>query len=108
MGADKLAVEETVITGLEAITVPVTKRLPKCQLHGIVSDFENRKLTFAVSRHKSEYELWREVLPGDRPRMKNRKEGMAFAGVIAQDNTELDERNFVCIWQEGERIFGEF
>ena len=92
----------------ESIRVPVTKRLPKCQLDNVIDDFVRRKVTFAVSRHKSEYTIWREVLPGDRPRTKNRKEGMAIAGVIAQDSEELDERNFVCVWEGGEKIFGEF
>lgn len=92
----------------EVIRVPVTKRLPKCQLGDIVDDFVRRKVTFAVSRHKSEYEIWREVLPGDRPRMKNRKEGMSVAGVITEDPSELDQRNFICVWREGELVFGEF
>ncbi len=94
--------------GLSEIRVPVTKRLPKCQLSGIIDDFVQRKVTFAVSRHKSEYEIWREVLPGDRPRTKNKKEGMAIAGVIANEEDELNKRNFICVWKSGERVFGEF
>lgn len=92
----------------ESIRVPVTKRLPKCQLNGIVSEFSNRGLTFAISRCKNEYEVWREVLPGDRPRIKNRKEGMAIAGVIVDDSMELEKRNFICVWEKGKRIEGEF
>ena len=90
------------------IRVQVTKRLPKRDIVSVVKDFMHQGLTFAVSQHKSEYEVWREILPGDLPRVKNRKEGMTPAGVIAEDMDDLDSRNFICIWEEGSLIYGDF
>ncbi|HOJ62524.1 MAG TPA: hypothetical protein PK878_19770 [bacterium] len=87
------------------IQVQVTKRLPKKDLYSIVQQFVNQKLTFAVSKHATEYEIWRQILPGDQPRVKNRKEGMTPAGVISQDE-DLARRNFVCIWDKGKPVYG--
>ncbi len=88
------------------IKVQVTKRLPKKELRGVISQFINQGLTFAVSRHESEFEVWREVFPDDEPRIKNRKDGMTPAGVISEDEKDLDQRNFICIWENGEIVFG--
>lgn len=92
----------------ERIRVQVTKRLPKREIASVIKDFVGQGLTFAVSQHKSEYEVWREILPGDLPRIKNRKEGMTPAGVIAEDMTDLQSRNFICIWDQGNLVFGDF
>lgn len=89
------------------IKVQVTKRLNKEEITSIINDFENKGLTFAVSKHNNDYEIWRQVLPGDQPRVKNRKDGMTPDGVITQDESELDQRNFVCIWDSGNLVEGD-
>lgn len=91
----------------EQIKVQVTKRLPKKEIRSIVRQFIEQGLTFAVSRHDSEYEVWREIFPDDEPRVKNRKDGMTPAGVIAQDKKDLEQRNFICIWERGKVVFGK-
>lgn len=91
----------------ENIRVQVTKRLPKKEIYSIVQHFLKQGITFAVSRNDGEYEVWRQILPGDEPRVKNRKEGMTPSGVIAQDKKDLEQRNFVCIWDEGKLVFGD-
>jgi hypothetical protein len=91
----------------ETIRVQVTKRLPRKEVISVVKDFAQQKLTFAVSRHKAEYEVWRQILPGDLPRIKNRKDGMTPAGVIAEDEHDLNSRNFICIWEEGNLVYGK-
>ncbi|MBN2327345.1 MAG: hypothetical protein JXR73_09320 [Candidatus Omnitrophica bacterium] len=91
----------------DKIKVQVTKRLPKKDIRSVVRQFIEQKLTFAVSRHDSEYEVWREVFPDDEPRIKNRKDGMTPAGVIAQDKKDLEQRNFVCIWDKGHIVYGK-
>lgn len=90
------------------IRVQVTKRLPKDEIHSVINDFVNKRLTFAVSKHNSDYEVWRQILPGDQPRVKNRKDGMTPDGVITQDPEELEQRNFVCVWEQGELVLGDF
>lgn len=90
----------------EQIKVQVTKRLPKKEIRSIVRQFIDQKITFAVSRHDSEYEVWREVFPDDEPRVKNRKDGMTPSGVIAQDEKDLEQRNFICIWEKGMIVYG--
>lgn len=92
----------------DEIKVQVTKRLPKREIASVVRDFIDQRLTFAVSQHEAEYEVWRQVLPGDRPRVKNRKEGMVPAGIIEEDLEDLNERNFVCIWDHGKKVAGDF
>jgi len=92
----------------QEIRVQVTKRLPKRDVLSIVNDFIHQQITFAVSQHDSEYEVWRQILPGDLPRVKNRKDGMTPAGVIAADLEDLEERNFVCIWELGQLVYGDF
>ncbi len=88
------------------IRVQVTKRLPKREIQSVIHDFEGQHLTFAVSQIDSDYEIWRQILPGDEPRIKNRKEGMTPAGVIEEDDEDLAQRNFVCIWEQGKLVFG--
>lgn len=90
----------------EDIRVQVTKRLPKDELRTVIEDFVRQGITFAISKHNSDYEIWRQILPGDRPRVKNRKDGMTPDGVISQDPEELEQRNFVCIWENGEMVEG--
>lgn len=90
----------------DQIRVQVTKRLPKKEIRSIVRQFIEQGLTFAVSRHDTEYEVWREVFPDDEPRVKNRKDGMTPAGVIAQDLKDLEQRNFICIWEKGKVVYG--
>ncbi|RJP21889.1 MAG: hypothetical protein C4527_22820 [Candidatus Omnitrophota bacterium] len=89
------------------IRVQVTKRLPKRDIQSIVKDFAEQRLTFAVSQINSDFEVWRQILPGDLPRVKNRKDGMTPAGVIEEDVEDLSQRNFVCIWDQGELVFGD-
>ena len=91
----------------DRIRVQVTKRLSKRDVQSIVEDFTRQGLTFAVSRLKSDYEVWREILPGDQPRIKNRKDGMSFAGIIAEDKNDLEQRNFICIWDHGNLVHGD-
>ncbi|MBI1389486.1 MAG: hypothetical protein GC154_13670 [bacterium] len=88
------------------IRVQVTKKLTRDDIQSIVRDFVKQRLTFAVSKHDSDYEVWRQVLPGDQPRVKNRKDGMTPDGVISQDPDELNQRNFVCVWEEGKLVEG--
>ncbi|MEW6235105.1 MAG: hypothetical protein AB1656_06935 [Candidatus Omnitrophota bacterium] len=90
------------------IRVQVTKRLPKRDIRSVVKDFIRQGLTFAISQHDAEYEVWRQILPGDRPRVKNRKDGMIPAGIIEEDRNDLEGRNFVCVWDQGERVEGDF
>ncbi len=92
----------------QQIRVQVTKRLPKKEIHSIIREFIRQKLTFAVSKHDSEYEVWRQILPGDRPREKNRKDGMVPSGVIEQNLHDLDQRNFICVWNHGKIVKGKF
>ncbi len=89
------------------IRVQVTKRLSKSDVKSIVSDFVSQRLTFALSKHNSDYEVWRQILPGDEPRIKNRKDGMTPAGVITEDPEELNERNFICVWDHGAIVQGD-
>ncbi|MBZ0258913.1 hypothetical protein K8I31_22815 [bacterium] len=89
------------------IRVQVTKRLSKQDVKSVVSDFVRQRLTFAVSKHNSDYEVWRQILPGDEPRIKNRKDGMTPAGVITEDPDELQERNFICVWEMGQLVEGD-
>ncbi|MDP8245350.1 MAG: hypothetical protein P9L94_14795 [Candidatus Hinthialibacter antarcticus] len=89
------------------IRVQVTKRLSKQDVKSIVSDFVKQRLTFAVSKHNSDYEVWRQILPGDEPRIKNRKDGMTPTGVITEDPDELQERNFICVWDAGQLVEGD-
>lgn len=92
----------------DLIRVQVTKRLPKREIESIVNDFIAQSLTFAVSQIDNEYEVWRQILPGDQPRIKNRKEGMTMAGVIEEDEKDLEERNFISIWEKGKQVYGQF
>jgi len=92
----------------EIIRVQVTKRLPKRELSSVIESFIRQGLTFAVSQRDKEYEVWRQILPGDEPRIKNRKEGMTMFGVIEQDIEDLESRNFVCIWEQGKPVYGQF
>ncbi|MGI6455698.1 MAG: hypothetical protein ACOX5R_08740 [bacterium] len=92
----------------EIIRVQVSKRLPKKAIRSIVKDLANQQLTFAISQKDSEYEVWREILPGDQPRVKNRKDGMTLAGIIEIDEKDLQERNFICIWEHGRLVAGNF
>lgn len=89
------------------IRVQVTKRLSKDDIRSVVNDFVRQGLTFAVSKHNSDYEVWREILPGDQPRIKNRKDGMTPDGVITEDPDELKQRNFICVWDHGELVVGD-
>lgn len=91
----------------EEIKVQVTKRLSRDDIGSVVDCFIQQRLTFAVSRHKSDFEVWRQVLPGDKPRVKNRKDGMTPDGVIEQDINDLKNRNFVCIWENGDLVYGD-
>jgi hypothetical protein len=88
------------------IKVQVTKRLARKDVYSIIKHFLGQRITFAVSKYDGEYEVWRQILPGDEPRVKNRKEGMTPSGVIAQDKKDLQQRNFVCIWDHGELVYG--
>lgn len=92
---------------INKIRVQVTKRLSKQDVKSVVSDFVRQRLTFAVSKHNSDYEVWRQILPGDEPRVKNRKDGMTPAGVITEDPDELQERNFICVWDTGQLVEGD-
>ena len=87
------------------IRVQVTKRIPKRATQSIIRQFIQQGLTFALSQHESDYEIWREILPGDRPRVKNRKDGMIPCGIITEDDLDLDQRNFVCIWDQGKLVY---
>lgn len=91
----------------DEIRVLVSKRLSKDDIEPIVDRFVQQRLTFAVSKIKTGYEVWRQILPGDEPRIKNRKEGMTPGGIIEQDQEYLGNRNFVCIWEQGEPVFGD-
>ena len=90
----------------DEIRVQVTKRLAKDEIRSIVQGFIRQGLTFAISRHNSDFEVWRQILPGDTLRVKNRKDGMMPNGVIEQDATDLEARNFVCIWENGKLVYG--
>ncbi len=89
------------------IRVQVTKRLPRRDIQSVIDQFVKQHLTFAVSQVNSDYEVWRQILPGDLPRVKNKKDGMTPAGVIEEDTEDLVHRNFVCIWDQGELVYGD-
>lgn len=91
----------------EQIRVLVTKRLPKDEIAPIVQRFVKQQMTFAVCKVKSSYEVWRQIMPGDQPRVKNRKEGMTPNGIIEQDKEDVENRNFICIWDHGKPVYGD-
>ena len=90
------------------IRVIVTKRLSKKDISTIIRDFINKNMTFAVSEYKSEFELWREILPGDLFKSRKSIHDGSPGAVIETEEKVLNRRDFVCIWNRGMEVFGNF
>jgi len=90
------------------IRIPVTKRLSKKDMKSVIEDFQTKKLTFAVSKIGTEFELWREVLSDDKFMEKTDNNIIIYSKNIKITDNLLNSRKFICIWKRGKIVYGEF
>ena len=77
-------------------------------MKSVIEDFQTKKLTFAVSKIGTEFELWREVLSDDKFMEKTDNNIIIYSKNIKIADKLLNSRKFICIWKRGKIVYGEF